>query len=105
MSCLEPKNVVDALESDSWINAMHEELEQFERNSVWTVVPRPIHTNVIGTKWIFKNKMDEMGDVIRNKARLVAQKYIRLEGIDFVETFAPVARLESIDSCLPFLAI
>jgi len=63
---------------------------------VWTLVPRPSDHNVIGTKWIFKNKSDEHGTVIRNKARLVAQGYTQIEGVDFDETFAPVARLESI---------
>ncbi|CAL8149463.1 unnamed protein product [Prunus armeniaca] len=75
---------------------MHEELNQFVRNDVWYLVPRPVHTNVIGTKWIFRNKIDEQGNVVRNKARLVAQGYTRMEGIDFNETFAPVARLESV---------
>ena len=75
---------------------MQEELDQFTRNEVWILVPRPSHTNVIGTKWIFKNKTDEFGTIIRNKARLVAQGYTQVEGIDFDETFAPVARLESI---------
>lgn len=96
VSCLEPKNVVEALKDDSWKVAMHEELEMFERNSVWELVPRPTHTNVIGTKWIFENKTDELGGVIRIKARLVAQGYTQLEGIDFDETFVLVTRLESI---------
>ena len=72
MFFIEPKNIKEALLDDCWINAMHEELEQFKRNYVWDLVPRPSHTNVIGTKWIFKNKTDELGQVIRNKARLVA---------------------------------
>ena len=75
---------------------MQEELQQFERNDVWTLVPRPEGINVIGTKWIFKNKSDEFGNIVRNKARLVAQGYTQVVGIDFDETFAPVARLESI---------
>jgi hypothetical protein len=75
---------------------MHEELHQFTRNDVWTLVPRPAEQNIIGTKWIFKNKIDEHGTVVRNKARLVAQGYTQIEGVDFDETFAPVARLESI---------
>ena len=95
-SSFEPKNVKEALSDESWIKAMQEELEQFTRNEVWTLVPRPNHTNVIGTKWIFKNKTDEFGIIIRNKARLVAQGYTQIKGIDFDETFAPVARLESI---------
>ena len=75
---------------------MHEELHQFVRNDVWELVPRPKGVNVIGTKWIFKNKFDEHGTVIKNKSRLVAQGYTQVEGVDFDETFVPVARLESI---------
>ena len=66
------------------------------RNDVWELVPRPKGVNVIGTKWIFKNKSDEHGTIIRNKSRLVAQGYIQVEGANFDETFALVARLESI---------
>ena len=75
---------------------MQEELGQFKRKEVWDLVPRSEGVNVIGTKWIFKNKSDEGGNVTRNKARLVAQRYTQIEGVDFDETFAPVARLESI---------
>ena len=96
LSNIEPKNVKEALTDENWIEAMQEELEQFLRNKVWNLVPRPMNTNIIGTKWIFKNKSDEFGTIIRNKARLVAQGYTQVEGIDFDETFAPVARLESI---------
>ena len=96
VSRIEPKNVKEALTDEFWINAMQEELEQFKRNEVWELVPRPEGTNVIGTKWIFKNKTNEEGVITRNKARLVAQGYTQIEGVDFDETFAPVARLESI---------
>ena len=96
LSNIEPKNVKEALTDENWIEAMQEELEQFLRNKVWNLVPRPMNTNIIGTKWIFKNKSNEFGTIIRNKARLVAQGYTQVEGIDFDETFAPVARLESI---------
>ncbi|KAK0577509.1 hypothetical protein LWI29_034213 [Acer saccharum] len=95
-SQIEPKKVEEALNDEFWVLAMQEELNQFERNEVWTLVPRPKTTNVIGTKWIFRNKSDEDGNIVRNKARLVAQGYSQIEGIDFEETFAPVARLESI---------
>ncbi|KAG9449455.1 hypothetical protein H6P81_009420 [Aristolochia fimbriata] len=95
-SLVEPRKVEEALKDEFWIKAMQEELEQFERNEVWTLVPRLEYLNVIGTKWVFKNKTDEEGNVIRKKARLVAQGYTQVEGIDFDETFAPVARLESI---------
>ena len=75
---------------------MQEEIEQFIRNDVWELVEKPSDGHIVGTKWIFKNKIDENGVVVRNKARLVAQGYSQIEGVDFVETFAPVARLESI---------
>jgi hypothetical protein len=75
---------------------MYEELHQFTRNDVRTLVPRPSDHNNIGTKWIFKNKSDEHGTMIKNKACLVAQDYTQIEGVDFDETFAPIARLESI---------
>jgi hypothetical protein len=74
---------------------MQEELNNFTRNEVWHLVPRP-NQNVVGTKWVFRNKQDEHGVVTRNKARLVAKGYSQVEGLDFGETYAPVARLESI---------
>ncbi|CAM8948080.1 unnamed protein product [Rhodiola kirilowii] len=75
---------------------MQEELGEFQRNDVWDLVPRPDNVNVIGTKWIFKNKSDEQGNITQNKARLVAQGYTQIEGVDFDETFSLVARLEAI---------
>ncbi|CAM8958482.1 unnamed protein product [Rhodiola kirilowii] len=75
---------------------MQEELGEFQRNDVWDLVPRPENVNVIGTKWIFKNKSDEQGNITRNKARLVLKAILQIEGVDFDETFAPVARLEAI---------
>ncbi|WJX12366.1 hypothetical protein P8452_02876 [Trifolium repens] len=88
--------VIEALTDEAWIEAMQEELNQFERSEVWDLVPRPEDMNVIGTKWVYKNKSDENDTVTRNKARLVAQGYTQIEGLDFDETFAPVARLKSI---------
>jgi len=81
---------------------MQEELNQFVRNDVWTLVPQPKSQTIIGTKWVFRNKMDENGIVSRNKARLVAQGYNQQEVIDYDETFAPVARLESIRILLAY---
>ncbi|KAK1683102.1 hypothetical protein QYE76_043950 [Lolium multiflorum] len=82
---------------------MHEELNNFKRNKVWTLVEKPKECrNVIGTKWIFKNKQDEFGNIVRNKTRLVAQGFSQVEGIDFGETYAPVARLESIRILLAY---
>jgi hypothetical protein len=83
--------------------AMQEELNNFERNQVWELVERP-KTNIIGTKWVFRNKQDEFGIVIKNKAILVAQGYTQVEGLDFGETYAPVARLEAIRFLLAFVS-
>ncbi|GKB11911.1 putative ribonuclease H-like domain-containing protein, partial [Tanacetum coccineum] len=92
----EPKKVIHALEDPSWIRAIQEELLQFKLQEVWTLVDLPNRKRAIGTKWVFKNKKDEMGIVIRNKARLVAQGYTLEEGIDFDKVFALVARIEAI---------
>jgi len=81
---------------------MQEELGQFQRNQVWFLTPKPKDHPVIGTKEVFKNKLDESGNVVRNKARLVAKGYNQEEGIDFDETFVPVARLEAIHILLAF---
>jgi hypothetical protein len=70
---------------------------------VWSLVPRP-KQNIVGTKWVFRNKQDEHGVVTRNKARLVAKDYAQVAGLDFEETFAPVARLESIHILLAYAA-
>ena len=75
---------------------MHEELNQFVRNNVWELIPRLENVQVIDTKWIFKNKTNEDGEIIRNKSQLVAQGYTQVIGVDFDESFTPVARLESI---------
>ena len=73
--------------------AMQDELNNFERNQVWTLVERP-NTNVMGTKWVFCSKQDENGVVTKNKARLVAQGFTQVEGLDFEETYAPVQDLK-----------
>ena len=77
-------------------------MSQIEKNETWELVPRPKDKNIIGTKWMFKNKMNEDGQIIRNKARLVCKGYSQIEGIDFEETFAPVARVEAIRMFLEF---
>jgi hypothetical protein len=75
---------------------MEEELTQIEKNKTWKLVPRPKDKNVIGTKWVFINKLNEDGKKVRNKERPVCKGYAQVEGIDFEETFSPFARLESI---------
>jgi len=96
VSQIEPKNVNDALCDSNWVVVMQDELNQFTKNDVWSLVPKIDETNVIGTKWVFRNKMDENGNIVRNKARLVAKGYNQEEGIDFDETYALVARLEAV---------
>ena len=82
--------------------AMEKEPNQFERSNVYTLVPPPKNHTIIGTKWVFHNKLDEEGNVVRNKARLVAQGCNQQQGIDFDETYAPVAILESIRMLLTY---
>jgi hypothetical protein len=101
VSSIEPYRVEDALRDSDWVMAMQEELNNFTRNEVWHLVPRPTQ-NVVGTKWVFRNKQDEHGVVTKNKARLVAKGYSQVEGLDFGETYAPVARLESIRILLAY---
>ena len=81
VSQIEPKNVNDALNDNNWIVAMQDELNQFTRNDVWFLVPKTGDKNIIGAKWVSRNKMDEDGNIVRNKARLVAKGYNQEEGI------------------------
>jgi hypothetical protein len=102
VSYKEPTEIEEALKDADWVNAMHDELNNFKRNQVWELVERPKGHNVIGTKWVFKNKQDQDGIVVRSKARLVAQGYTQVEGLDFRETYAPVVRLEAIRILLAY---
>ncbi|KAJ9552907.1 hypothetical protein OSB04_016952 [Centaurea solstitialis] len=104
VSKIEPKKVTEALAYPFWVEAMQYELSQFERNNVWSLTLLPCGKVAIGTKWVFRNKKNENGVVIRNKARLVAQGYCQEEGIDYDETFTPVARLEAIRIFLAYAA-
>ncbi|GJR06991.1 putative ribonuclease H-like domain-containing protein [Tanacetum coccineum] len=101
-SAIEPKKISQALEDESWVDAMQEELLQFKIQKVWILVDLPFGKRAIGTKWVYRNKKDERGVVVRNKARLVAQGYRQEEGIDYDEVFASVARIEAIRIFLAF---
>ncbi|GJX38041.1 putative ribonuclease H-like domain-containing protein [Tanacetum coccineum] len=103
-----PKKVIQALTDPSWIEAMQEELLQFKLQKVWTLVDLLKGKRAIGTKWVYRNKKDERGIVVRNKARLVAQGYTQEEGIDYDEVFVPVARIEAIGlflACASFMGL
>nr|GEU67738.1 retrovirus-related Pol polyprotein from transposon TNT 1-94 [Tanacetum cinerariifolium] len=104
LSEIKLKKLIEALDEEGWVITMQEELNQFERNKVWTLVPKPHRKTIIGTKWIWKNKMDEEGAVTKNKARLVAHGYNQQEWIDYKETFVHVARLEAIRIFLAYVA-
>ncbi|GJW88677.1 putative ribonuclease H-like domain-containing protein [Tanacetum coccineum] len=93
---VEPKKVIQALTDLSWIEAMQDELLQFKLKKVWTLVDLPYGKTAIGTKWVYRNKKDKRGIVVRNKARLVVQGYTQEEGINYDEVFAPVVRIEAI---------
>ncbi|GJV74004.1 integrase, catalytic region, zinc finger, CCHC-type containing protein [Tanacetum coccineum] len=101
---VKPKNYKDALTQACCIKAMQEELNEFEHLEVWELVPRPDKVMVITLKWIYKVKLDELGGILKNKARLVARGYCQEEGIDFEESFAHVARIEAIRIFLAFAA-
>jgi hypothetical protein len=101
VSSIEPYWLEDALIDQDWVVAMQEELNNFTRNEVWLLVPCP-NQNIVGTKWVFCNKQDEHGVVTRNKAKLIAKGYSQVKVLDFDETYAPVARLESIQILLAY---
>ncbi|GJV57891.1 retrovirus-related pol polyprotein from transposon TNT 1-94 [Tanacetum coccineum] len=96
VSTTEPINIKEAIADHAWIKAMQEELYQFYRLKVWELIKKPFGKTVIKLKWLWKNKKDEENTVIYNKAQLVAKGYAQEAGIDFEESFAPVARLEAV---------
>ena len=81
---------------------MEEDMEQIVKKKIWSLVPRPEEKNVIVTKWVFRNKLDENGEVTRNKERLVCKGYPQEEGIDYGEKFAPISRLEGVRTLLVY---
>nr|GEZ11238.1 retrovirus-related Pol polyprotein from transposon TNT 1-94 [Tanacetum cinerariifolium] len=96
LSKFKPKNIKSAITEDFWFQSMQDEIHEFDRLQVWELVPQPDYVMIIALKWIYKVKLDEYGDVLKNKARLVAKGYRQEEGIDFEESFAPVARIKAI---------
>ncbi|GJW99318.1 retrovirus-related pol polyprotein from transposon TNT 1-94 [Tanacetum coccineum] len=104
VSQTKPKNIKEAMADSAWIESMQEELHQFDRLDVWELVDKPLCKNVINLKWLWKNKRDEENIVIRNKSRLVAKGYAQKEGIDFEESFTPVARLEAVRLFIAYAA-
>nr|GFA95445.1 retrovirus-related Pol polyprotein from transposon TNT 1-94 [Tanacetum cinerariifolium] len=104
VSTMEPKNIKEAMTDPAWIDSMQEELLQFKRLDVWVLVPAPDNISPLTLKWLFKNKHDEEQTVIRNKSCLVVRGYRQEEGIDFEESFAPVARMEAIRIFLAYAA-
>ncbi|GJS91859.1 putative ribonuclease H-like domain-containing protein [Tanacetum coccineum] len=101
-SQIEPQKISQALKDESWVDAMQEELLQFKIHKVWILIDLPFGKKAIGTKWVYRNKKDERGVVVTNKARLVAQGYRQEEGIDYDEVFSLVARIEAIRIFLAF---
>jgi hypothetical protein len=101
ISSFEPFKVEDALRDPDWVVATQEELNNFKRNEVWSLVKRP-KQNVICIKCVFRNKQNEHGVVTMNKARLIVKVYSQVKDLDFDKTFAPIARLESIRMVLAY---
>ena len=102
ISQIELKDIHEVLKYESWINTMQEELDQIERNQVWTLISRSVNQNIVGTRWVFKNKLNADGKIVRNKGRLVAKRYIQEFSVDFEESYAPVARLEAVRLLLAY---
>lgn len=104
MLAAEPTCYEDAAKQPEWQDAMIEEIKAIEKNQTWELVDLPEEKNVIGLKWIFKTKYNADGSVKRHKARLVAKGYSQQQGIDFDETFSPVARFETVRTILAMTA-
>ncbi|GKA34063.1 retrovirus-related pol polyprotein from transposon TNT 1-94 [Tanacetum coccineum] len=104
VSIAEPKNIKETMADSAWIEAIQEEIHRFDRLQVWELFDKPFGKIVIKIKWLWKNKKVEDQTVIRNKARLIAKGYAQEEGVDFEDSFAPVARLEAIRIFIAYVA-
>jgi hypothetical protein len=98
----EPSSFEEANKDEFWIKYMDEELDQIEKNNTWELVSRPRYKNVISTNWVFRNKLNEDGEVTRNTTILVCKGYAQVEGIDFEEMFSLVSRMEEIKLILAY---
>ena len=101
---LEPAGFVEAAENKKWRVAMQEELNMIDKNNTWELVDRPSHKKPIGVKWVYRTKLNSDGSINKHKARLVVKGYAQMFGVDFSETFAPVARLDTIRMLLALAA-
>ncbi|KAK4400425.1 Retrovirus-related Pol polyprotein from transposon RE2 [Sesamum angolense] len=101
---LEPENFETAIKHKVWVQAMEEEIKMIEKNNKWELADRPKDKDVIGVKWIYKTKLNADGSIQKHKARLIAKGYSQLPGIDYTETFAPVARLDTIRALIAIAA-
>ena len=88
ISEMEPKHIDEAMQNNNQVKVMQEQLDQFQKNDVWKLIELPKGKKATGAKWVFRNKLDKYGKVVRNKARLVAKGYSQQKGIDHIETFA-----------------
>ena len=96
----EPYSFEEAVQEPTWVDAMVEEYDSIVRNSAWEIFPKPVGKSVVGSRWIYKVKQDADGSIEKYKARFVAWGFSQIEGIDYEETFAPVARYSSIRTIL-----
>jgi hypothetical protein len=92
----EPTRFEEAIQKKEWADAMTEEYQSIIKNDVWEIVPRPKSKDVVSSKWLFKIKHAANGSIEKYKARFVARGFSQKKGIDYEETFAPVARYTSI---------
>jgi hypothetical protein len=103
MSC-QPTSFKEAAKEPHWVQAMNQEIDSIEKNKTWDLVDLPRHKKSIGVKWVYKTKLNEKGQIEKHKARLVAQGFSQQPGIDYGETFAPVARLDTVRSLMAIAA-
>ena len=104
MCIIEPENFEEAAKDESWQKAMEAKIGMIEKNCTWELVDRPFDKPVVGVKWIYKTKLNLNGSIQKNKARLVAKGYSQKPGVDFNETFSPVARLDTIRTLIGLAA-